>query len=72
MAKEDTIEVRGKVVELLPNALFKIQLENGHLILGHISGKMRKNNIKILNGDEVLAEISTYDLSKCRIKYRFK
>jgi translation initiation factor IF-1 len=72
MAKEETIKIRGKVVDVLPNALFKIELENGHVMIGHISGKVRKNNIKILVNDEVDVEVSAYDLSKCRITYRYK
>jgi translation initiation factor IF-1 len=72
MAKEETIKIRGKVVDVLPNALFKIELENGHVMIGHISGKVRKNNITILVNDEVDVEVSAYDLSKCRITYRYK
>ena len=72
MAKSDSIEVEGVVVEALPNAMFKIKLENGHEILGHISGKMRMHYIKILPGDKVTVEISPYDLSRGRIIYRKK
>jgi len=72
MPKEETIKIRGKVVDVLPNALFKIELENGHVMIGHISGKVRKNNIKILVNDEVDVEVSAYDFSKCRITYRYK
>ena len=72
MAKEELIKIEGIVKEILPNALFKIELENESIILGHISGKMRKNNINILLGDTVQIEISTYDLSKGRIIYRYK
>jgi translation initiation factor IF-1 len=72
MSKEETIKIRGKVIDVLPNALFKIELENGHVMIGHISGKVRKNNIKILVNDEVDVEVSAYDLSKCRITYRYK
>lgn len=72
MPKEDAIEVEGIVVEPLPNAMFKVELDNGHKVLAHISGKMRKNFIRILRGDRVLVELSTYDLTKGRIVYRFK
>jgi len=72
MPKEDTIKIKGRVVDVLPNALFKIKMENGHIMLGHISGKVRKNNIKILVNDEVEVEVSAYDLTKCRITYRYK
>ncbi|MBN2373480.1 translation initiation factor IF-1 [bacterium] len=72
MPKEDAIEVEGIVVEPLPNAMFKVELDNGHRILAHISGKMRKNFIRILRGDRVLVELSQYDLTKGRIVYRFK
>ena len=70
MAKEDIIEMRGKVIELLPNATFRIELENGHNIIAYTSGKMRKNRIKVLVGDEVTIEISTYDLTKGRVSHR--
>ena len=72
MAKDDVIEVDGKVVEKLPNATFKVQLENGHTILAHISGKLRMNFIRIIPGDKVLIEMSPYDLSKGRIVWRDK
>lgn len=72
MPKEEIIKIRGKVIDVLPNALFKVELENGHTMIGHISGKVRKNNIKILVNDEVDVEVSAYDLSKCRITYRYK
>ncbi|HHU81617.1 MAG TPA: translation initiation factor IF-1 [Firmicutes bacterium] len=72
MAKEDVIEVEGTVVEPLPNAMFRVELANGHRILAHISGKMRMNFIKILAGDRVLVELSPYDLSRGRIIYRYK
>lgn len=68
---KDFIEVRGKVVELLPAAAFKITLENGHTIIGHLSGKMRMNRIRLLPGDEVKVELTPYDLSKGRVVYRF-
>lgn len=72
MAKEDVIEVEGVVKEPLPNAMFKVTLENGHEVLAHISGKMRMHFIKILPGDKVKLEISPYDLSRGRITYRSK
>ena len=72
MAKEEPIEVEGKVIEPLPNAIFRVELENGHRILAHISGKMRMHFIKILPGDKVTVELSPYDLSRGRITYRYK
>lgn len=72
MAKEDAIEVTGTVVETLPNAMFRVELENGHRVLAHISGKMRMHFIKILPGDKVTVELSPYDLSRGRIIYREK
>ena len=72
MSKEDIIEVEGTVKEPLPNAMFRVQLENGHIVLAHISGKMRMNFIKILPGDKVKLEISPYDLNRGRITYRAK
>ena len=72
MAKEDVIEVDGIVSEALPNATFKLKLENGHEVMAHISGKLRMNYIKILPGDKVKLELSTYDLSKGRITWRSK
>ena len=72
MAKEDQIEMEGTVVETLPNTMFRVELENGHLITAHISGKMRKHYIRILTGDEVTVEMTPYDLSKGRITYRAK
>lgn len=72
MAKEEAIEVEATVVELLPNAMFKVELENEHKVLAHISGKMRKHFIRILPGDRVLVELSPYDLSRGRIIYRLK
>ena len=72
MAKEDAIELEGKVVEPLPNAMFKVELENGHQVLAHISGKMRMHYIKILPGDRVTVELSPYDLDRGRITYRYK
>ncbi len=72
MSKEDVIELEGSVLEALPNATFKVQLENGHIILAHISGKLRMNYIRILPGDKVTVEMSTYDLSRGRITWRGK
>ena len=72
MAKEDVIEVEGTVVEALPNTNFKVELENGHQVLAHISGKLRMNYIKILPGDKVKVELSPYDLTKGRIIWRAK
>ena len=72
MAKSDVIEVEGTVIEKLPNAMFKVELENGHQILAHISGKLRMNFIKILPGDKVTIEMSPYDLTKGRIAWRAK
>ena len=70
MSKEDVIEVEGTVVDTLPNTTFKVELENGHQILAHISGKLRMNYIKILPGDKVKVELSTYDLNRGRITWR--
>lgn len=72
MAKEELLEMRGTVTELLPNAMFRVTLENGHEVLGHTAGKMRKNRIRVLAGDEVMVELTPYDLTKGRITYRFK
>ena len=72
MSKEDAIEVTGTVVETLPNAMFRVELENGHRVLAHISGKMRMHFIKILPGDKVTVELSPYDLTRGRIIYRAK
>lgn len=72
MAKEDVIEVEGVVVEALPNTNFKVELENGHIILAHISGKLRMNYIRILLGDKVTVELSPYDLTRGRITWRKK
>ena len=69
---KDVIEVLGNVLESLPNAMFKVELENGHTVLAHISGKIRMNFIKILPGDKVTVELSPYDLTRGRITYRFK
>ena len=70
--KEDAIEVEGKVVEPLPNAMFRVELDKGHKVLAHVSGKMRMNHIRILLGDRVTVELSPYDLTRGRITYRFK
>lgn len=70
MAKEDSIEMNGVVVDTLPNTTFKVELENGHVVLAHISGRMRKNYIRILTGDKVTVELTPYDLSRGRIVYR--
>ncbi len=72
MAKEDNIEVQGTILEPLPNAMFRVQLDNGQQILAYVSGKMRMHFIKILPGDKVTIELSPYDLTKGRITYRFK
>ena len=72
MAKDDVIEVEGTVVESMPNAVFKVELENGHIVTAHISGKLRMHYIKILPGDKVRVEMSPYDLSKGRIAFRYK
>ena len=72
MAKEELIEFNGVVIELLPNATFRVKLENGHVVLAHTSGKMRKNRIRILAGDDVTVEMTPYDLTKARIKHRHK
>ncbi|MEK6560871.1 MAG: translation initiation factor IF-1 [Nitrospirota bacterium] len=72
MPKEDAIEVQGKIIETLPNAMFTVELDNGHKVLAHVSGKMRMHFIKILPGDKVTIELSPYDLTRGRIVYRFK
>jgi translation initiation factor IF-1 len=72
MAKEETIQMQGEIVETLPNATFQVKLENGHMVLGHISGKMRMHYIRILPGDKVTVEVSPYDLTRCRIVFRAK
>jgi translation initiation factor IF-1 len=72
MSKEDVIEVEGKVIEPLPNAMFRVELDNGHVVLAHVSGKLKLNFIRILTGDRVKLEISPYDLSRGRITYRLK
>src|SRR5476649_1763682 len=70
MAKEDQIEMEGTVVETLPNTMFRVELENGHVVIAHISGKMRKNYIRILKGDKVTVQLTPYDLTKGRITFR--
>lgn len=70
MAKEDQIEMEGTVVDTLPNTMFRVQLENGHVVIAHISGKMRKNYIRILKGDKVTVQLTPYDLTKGRITFR--
>jgi translation initiation factor IF-1 len=72
LSKQEGIQVEGRVLEALPNTMFKVELDNGHVILAHISGKMRKNYIRILPNDRVLLELSPYDLSRGRITYRHK
>ena len=72
MSKEDQIEMDGVVIETLPNTMFRVQLENGHVVIAHISGKMRKHYIRILTGDQVKVEMTPYDLSKGRITYRVR
>lgn len=70
MAKEDSIEMQGTILETLPNTMFRVELENGHVVIAHISGKMRKNYIRILTGDKVTVEMTPYDLTKGRIVFR--
>ena len=72
MAKEETIQMQGEVVENIPNATFRVKLENGHIVLAHISGKMRMHYIRILPGDKVTVELTPYDLSRARITFRAK
>ena len=72
MSKQDVIEVEGKVLEALPNAMLQVELENGHVVLAHVSGKIRMNFIRILPGDKVTIELTPYDLTRGRITYRFK
>ena len=72
MAREDHIEMEGTVIETLPNTMFRVQLDNGHVVTAHISGKMRKNYIRILTGDKVMVQLTPYDLSKGRIVFRAK
>lgn len=70
MAKEENIEMQGTILETLPNTMFRVQLENGHIVMAHISGKMRKNYIRILTGDKVTVKLTPYDLTKGRITFR--
>ena len=70
MSKEDSIEIQGTILETLPNTMFRVELENGHVVIAHISGKMRKNYIRILTGDKVTVQLTPYDLSKGRIVFR--
>ena len=72
MSKEEILEFKGKVTDLLPNAMFKVELENGHEVLAHTAGRMRKNRIRVLAGDEVLVQVTPYDLSKGRMIFRYK
>jgi len=72
MVKEETIQMQGEILETLPNAMFRVKLENGHVVLGHISGKMRMHYIRILPGDRVQVELTPYDLTRGRITYRYK
>jgi translation initiation factor IF-1 len=72
MAKEEAIEMEGTVIETLPNTMFRVELENGHVVIAHISGKMRKHYIRILTGDKVTVQLTPYDLTKGRITYRAK
>lgn len=72
MGKEELIEVEGEILETLPNAMFKVKLENGHVVLAHVAGKMRMHFIRILPGDKVKMELSPYDLARGRITYRYK
>jgi translation initiation factor IF-1 len=72
MSKQDVIEVEGTIIEALPNAMFQVKLENGHVVMAHISGKIRMNFIRILPGDKVTVELTPYDLKRGRITYRFK
>ncbi len=70
MAKEESIEMQGKIIDTLPNTMFRVELENGHVVIAHISGRMRKHYIRILTGDKVTVQLTPYDLSKGRITYR--
>ena len=72
MSKEEILEFKGKVTDLLPNAMFKVELENGHEVLAHTAGRMGKNRIRVLAGDEVLVQVTPYDLTKGRIIFRYK
>ena len=72
MSKEEILEFKGKVTDILPNAMFKVELENGHEVLAHTAGRMRKNRIRVLAGEEVLVQVTPYDLTKGRIIFRYK
>ena len=72
MSKQDLLEFKGKVTDLLPNAMFRVKLENGHVVTAHTAGKLRKNRIRVLQGDNVTVEMTPYDLTKGRITYRYK
>ena len=72
MSKQDLLEFKGKVTDLLPNAMFRVQLENGHIVTAHTAGKLRKNRIRVLQGDKVTVEMTPYDLTKGRITFRWK
>ena len=72
MSKEEILEFKGKVTDILPNAMFKVELENGHEVLAHTAGRMRKNRIRVLAGDDVLVQVTPYDLTKGRIIFRYK
>ena len=72
MSKEEILEFKGKVTDILPNAMFKVELENGHEVLAHTAGRMRKNRIRVLAGDEVLVQVTPYDLTKGRMIFRYK
>ena len=72
MSKQDLLEFKGKVTDLLPNAMFRVQLENGHVVTAHTAGKLRKNRIRVLQGDNVTVEMTPYDLKRGRITYRYK
>ena len=72
MSKQDLLEFKGKVIDLLPNAMFRVQLENGHIVTAHTAGKLRKNRIRVLQGDNVTVEMTPYDLTKGRIVFRYK
>ena len=71
MSKEEVLEFKGKILKCLPNAMFEVKLENGHIVIGYTAGKLKKGRIRVLEGDEVLCSVSTYDLKRCRITWRF-
>ena len=70
MSKQDLLQFKGEIIDVLPNAMFRVKLENGHIVTGHTAGKLRKNRIRVLQGDAVTVEMTPYDLSKCRIIFR--